>query len=72
MTIDQPQTLPSERSFGLLFGVEFVLLAAYGWFFKSWPSAFPLFLVATALAFVLFSFVAPWGYVFQADSMWNT
>ena len=33
---DQTQTLPSERSFGLLFGVVFALLAGYGWLFKGW------------------------------------
>ena len=59
LTTGQPQTLPSERSFGLLFGVVFALLAAYGWFFKSWPLAVLLSLVAIAVTFVLLGFVAP-------------
>ena len=59
MTTDHEQTLPSERSFGLLFGAVFVLLAAYGWFFKSWSSAVELSLLGLALAFVLLGFVAP-------------
>jgi hypothetical protein len=59
LTTDHEQTLPSERSFGLLFGVVFTLLAAYGRFFKSWPSAVLLSLVAIAVAFVLLGFVAP-------------
>ncbi len=59
MTKDQPQALPSERSFGLLFGVVFTFLAAYGWFFKGWPLAVLLCLVAVAAAFVLLGFVAP-------------
>ena len=59
MTTDHEQTLPSERSFGLLFGAVFVLLAAYGWFFKSWSSVVELSLLGLALAFVLLGFVAP-------------
>ena len=59
MTTDQPQALPSERSFGLLFGVVFTLLAAYGWIFKDWALAILLSLVAIAAAFVLLGFVAP-------------
>ncbi len=59
LTTDQPQTLPSERSFGLLFGVVFALLAAYGWFLKGWSSVVVLSLVAVAVAFVLLGFVAP-------------
>ena len=59
MTADQPQTLPSERSFGLLFGVVFSLLAAYGWFLNGWSSVVVLSLVAVAAAFVLLGFVAP-------------
>ena len=59
MTTDHEQTLPSERSFGLLFGAVFVLLAAYGWFFKSWSSVVELSLLGVALAFVLLGFVAP-------------
>ena len=59
MTTDQTQTLPSERSFSLLFGVVFVLLAAYGWFLNSWSSVVVLSLVAVAVAFVLLGFVAP-------------
>lgn len=59
LTTDHEQTLPSERSFGLLFGVVFALLAAYGWFLKGWPSVVVLSLVAVAVAFVLLGFVAP-------------
>jgi hypothetical protein len=59
LTTDHEQTLPSERSFGLLFGAVFVLLAAYGWFFKSWSSVVELSLLGVALAFVLLGFVAP-------------
>ena len=59
LTTDHDQTLPSERSFGLLFGVVFALLAAYGWFFKGWPLAVLLPLVGIAVAFVLLGFVAP-------------
>ena len=59
MTTDHEQTLPSERSFGLLFGAVFALLAAYGWFFKGWSSMLALALVGVALAFVLVGFVAP-------------
>lgn len=59
MTTDQTQTLPSERSFGLLFGVVFALLAAYGWFLNSWPSVVVLSLLAVAVAFLLLGFVAP-------------
>ena len=59
MTTNHEQTLPSERSFGLLFGAVFVLLAAYGWFFKSWSSVVELSLLGLALAFVLLGFVAP-------------
>jgi hypothetical protein len=59
LTTDHEQALPSERSFGLLFGAVFALLAGYGWFFKSWPLAVVLLLVAVALAFVLLGFVAP-------------
>ena len=59
MTTDLEQTLPSERSFGLLFGAVFALLAAYGWFFKGWSSMLALALVGVALAFVLVGFVAP-------------
>ena len=59
MTTDHEQTLPSERSFGLLFGAVFTLLAAYGWFFKSWSSVVELSLLGVALAFVLLGFVAP-------------
>ena len=59
MTTNHEQTLPSERSFGLLFGAVFVLLAAYGWFFKSWSSVVELSLLGVALAFVLLGFVAP-------------
>ena len=59
MTTDQTHPLPSERSFGLLFGAVFVLLAAYGWFFKSWSSVVELSLLGVALAFVLLGFVAP-------------
>lgn len=59
MTTDHEQTLPSERSFGLLFGAVFALLAAYGWFFKSWSSVVELSLLGLALAFVLLGFVAP-------------
>ena len=59
LTIDQTHPLPSERSFGLLFGAVFALLAGYGWLFKGWPLAVVLSLVAVALAFVLLGFVAP-------------
>ena len=59
MTTDHDQTLPSERSFGLLFGAVFTLLAGYGWLFKGWSLAVVLLLVAVALAFVLLGFVAP-------------
>ena len=59
MTTNHEQTLPSERSFGLLFGAVFALLAAYGWFFKSWSSVVELSLLGVALAFVLLGFVAP-------------
>ena len=59
MTTDQTHPLASERSFGLLFGAVFVLLAAYGWFFKSWSSVVELSLLGVALAFVLLGFVAP-------------
>jgi len=59
LTTNHEQTLPSERSFGLLFGAVFVLLAAYGWFFKSWSSVVELSLLGVALAFVLLGFVAP-------------
>ena len=59
MTTNHEQTLPSERSFGLLFGAVFALLAAYGWFFKSWSSVIELSLLGVALAFVLLGFVAP-------------
>ena len=59
LTTDHDQTLPSERSFGLLFSAVFALLAGYGWFFKGWPLAVVLLLVAVALAFVLLGFVAP-------------
>lgn len=59
MTTDQPQPLCSERSFSLLFGVVFALLAAYGWFFKGWPLTAVLSLVAVGLALVLLGFVAP-------------
>ena len=59
MTTNHEQTLPSERSFGLLFGAVFALLAAYGWFFKGWSSMLALALVGVALAFVLLGFVAP-------------
>ena len=59
MTTDHEQTLPSERSFGLLFGAVFALLAAYGWLFKGWSLAVVLPLVALALVFVLLGFVAP-------------
>ena len=59
MTTNHEQTLPSERSFGLLFGAVFALLAAYGWFFKGWSSMLALALVGVALAFVLVGFVAP-------------
>jgi len=56
---DQTQTLPSERSFGLLFGAVFALLAAYGWYFKGWSLVVALALVGVALVFVLLGFVAP-------------
>ena len=59
LTTDQTHPLPSERSFGLLFGVVFTLLAAYGWFFNGWSLAVVLSLVAIAVAFVLLGFVAP-------------
>ena len=59
MTTDHDQTLPSERSFGLLFGAVFALLAGYGWFFKGWSSMLALALLGVALAFVLLGFVAP-------------
>ena len=59
MTTDQTQVLPSERSFGLLFGVVFALLSAYGWFLSGWSLVIVLSLVAVALAFVLLGFVAP-------------
>ena len=59
MTTDHPQPLPSERSFGLLFGAVFALLAAYGWFYKGWSLAVVLSLVAVGVAFVLLGFVAP-------------
>ena len=59
MTTDLEQTLPSERSFGLLFGAVFALLAAYGWFFNGWSLAVVLSIVAIAVAFVLLGFVAP-------------
>ncbi len=59
LTTDQTQPLPSERSFGLLFGVVFALLAAYGWFFKGWSSVVVISFVAVAVAFVLLGFVAP-------------
>ena len=59
MTTNHEQTLPSERSFGLLFGAVFTLLAAYGWFFKSWSSVVELSLLGVALAFVLLGFMAP-------------
>ncbi len=59
MTTDHTQALPSERSFGLLFGVVFTLLAAYGWFLNGWSSVVVLSLVAVAAAFVLLGFVAP-------------
>ncbi len=59
MTTDQTQVLPSERSFGLLFGIVFALLSAYGWFFNGWSLVVVLSLVAVALAFVLLGFVAP-------------
>ena len=59
LTTDHDQTLPSERSFGLLFGAVFALLAGYGWLFKGWSLFVALALVAVALAFVLLGFVAP-------------
>jgi len=59
LTTDHDQTLPSERSFGLLFGAVFALLAGYGWFFKGWSSMLALALLGVALAFVLLGFVAP-------------
>jgi hypothetical protein len=59
LTTDHEQTLPSERSFGLLFGAVFALLAGYGWWFKGWSSVIVLVLVAVAVAFVLLGFVAP-------------
>ena len=59
LTTDHEQALPSERSFGLLFGAVFALLAAYGWFFKGWSLMIVLSLVVAALAFVLLGFVAP-------------
>jgi hypothetical protein len=59
LTTDRTQTLPSERSFGLLFAVVFALLGAYGWFFQNWSLLVVLSLVAVALAFVLLGFVAP-------------
>ena len=59
LTTDHDKTLPSERSFGLLFGAVFALLAGYGWFFKGWSLAVVLSLVAVALVFVLLGFAAP-------------
>ena len=59
MTTNYDQTLPCERSFGLLFSAVFALVAAYGWFFKAWSSVVLLSLVGVALAFVLLGFVAP-------------
>ena len=59
MTTNHKQTLPSERSFGLLFGAVFALVAAYGWLSKAWSSVVLLSLVGVALAFVLLGFVAP-------------
>jgi hypothetical protein len=56
---DQTQTLPTERSFGLLFGAVFALLAAYGWYFKGWSLPIVLTSVGAAFAFVLLGFVAP-------------
>jgi hypothetical protein len=59
LTTDHEQALPSERSFGLLFGAVFALLAGYGWLFKGWSLVIVLALVAVALAFLLLGFVAP-------------
>gem|GEM_PF-332640 len=59
LTTDHERALPSERSFGLLFGAVFALLAGYGWLFKGWSLAVVLSLVAVAVAFVLLGFVAP-------------
>ena len=59
MTTDQTQTLPSERSFGLLFTAVFALLAGYGWFFKGWSQSVVLSFVGAALAFGLLGLVAP-------------
>jgi len=59
LTTDHEQTLPSERSFGLLFGAVFALLAGYGLLFKGWSLVVVLSLVAVALAFVLLGFLVP-------------
>ena len=59
LTTDHVQALPSERSFGLLFGAVFALLAAYGWVFKGWSLVIVLALLGVAVAFVLLGFVAP-------------
>ena len=59
LTTHHEQALPSERSFGLLFGAVFALLAGYGWLFKGWSLVIVLVLVAVAVAFVLLGFVAP-------------
>ena len=59
LTTDHEQALPSERSFALLFGAVFALLAGYGWLFKGWSLVIVLVLVAVAVAFVLLGFVAP-------------
>jgi hypothetical protein len=56
---DPAQTLPSERSFGLLFAALFAVLAGYGWFFKGWSLGIVLSLLALAAAFALCGFVAP-------------
>ena len=59
LTTHHEQALPSERSFGLLFGAVFALLAGYGWLFKGWSLVIVLALVGVAVAFVLLGFVAP-------------
>ena len=56
---DQTQTLPSERSFGLLFTAVFALLAGYGWFIKGWSQSVVFSFAGAALAFGLLGLTAP-------------
>ncbi len=51
--------MPSERSFGFLFAVIFVLLASYGWLLKQWGQAILFGLVGVAACFGFSAILAP-------------